>query len=226
MDRELLHTRLEGNFTFKSLETGFSATPDLTLISTPRDGNENAQVLAIVECAFSQDRDSLREKIKKEILARPEIVLAIMICVTESQSYARPSEGSEAWKFFFKDPEGRCRDAKSFFHVRPSDESSSDVDERYTLRPIVIAGHTWCDIASIEYFLWVKDRADKPIDVDEDLPTREVRHFSFGQISQSHTNIVLPGISWIRIWFRQPRWTRSSRNCVRGWRRCNSQSLH
>lgn len=192
-DRRILRATFESNFTFKSSQTGFSATPDLSLIlmSLKRKSSrcKDFQVLAIVECAFSQNRKELESKIRKELAARPEMVLVIMILVNENEDYRCPEEGSLAWVKFSRDLE--CRDAPSFFH---SDDESSTTDsatdsesdelggsgreESFILQPVVIAEHQWCNITSVEYCVWVKND-DDPIDIDNDRVTYGVGGYIF-----------------------------------------------
>lgn len=192
IDRRVLRATFESNFTFKSLQTGFSATPDLSLVimSLKRKTSrcKDFQVLTIVECAFSQNKKELEEKIRKELSAHPEIVLVIMILVNENKDYHCPEEDSPAWVKFSRDLE--CRDAHSFFrsddepsatdsdtYSESSDESGdSGLDEPFTLQPVVIAQHQWCNITSVEYRVWVKN-GDNPININRDHVTCSVGHY-------------------------------------------------
>jgi len=178
IDRHLLRVTLESNFTFKSSQTGFSATPDLSLVLMPLirrgQGHKDFQVLALVECAFSQDEVALKEKLRKELATRPETVLVIMILINEHQDYRSPKEGSAAWNLFSQEEE--CRDIDSFFCLEQSDtnsiQSSSNLgEERFQLKPVVIAGHEWCHMMSVEYRVWVKDDATDIINIDKDKMT-------------------------------------------------------
>jgi len=174
----ILHATFKSNFTFQSSQTGFSATPDLSLIimslKRKMSRGQDFEVLAIVECAFSQNKSDLEEKIRNELAACPEIALVITILINESETYHRPTEESQAWRMFSQ--EEKCQDATSFLRFNESDISSksksepksdSSLKEDFTLQPIVIAGHQWCSISSVEYHVWVKSDMDEVINIDK-----------------------------------------------------------
>lgn len=176
INKQLLHATFKSNFTFQSSQTGFLATPDLSFIimslKRKMSRGQDFQVLAIMECAFSQNKGDLEEKIRKELAARPEIVLVIMILVNESEAYCRPTEELHAWWMFSQ--EEMCRDATSFLRFDESDVSSesesksdSDLKEHFTLQPVMIAKHQWCSISSVKYHVWVKSNNDEVIDIDK-----------------------------------------------------------
>ena len=162
INREMLCTTLESKFPLQSLH-GSMLTPDLSLMVMALEqtmlGCKNPQVLAIVECAFSQDKAVLREKIKKELAARPEMVLVIVIIVNETQDYHGPEEESEAWHVFSSEKE--TQDINSFLSISQLDVDSTAPDpnfneDSFVLKPVIVAGHQWCGVASVEYCVWVK----------------------------------------------------------------------
>ena len=95
------HATLEHNLTLRSLHTRFSATPNLALVAMPiKHMLSSSNLLAVVECAFGQDRDKLMKKIRSEVEGWPEIVLVVMIIVSETRGYISPEDGSPTWDFF------------------------------------------------------------------------------------------------------------------------------
>jgi len=104
INKHILCATFESKFTFQSSQTGFSATPDLSLIimslKQKMSRGQDFEVLAIVECAFSQNKSDLEEEIRNELAARSEIALVIMILINESETYRRPTEESQAWRMF------------------------------------------------------------------------------------------------------------------------------
>lgn len=185
INRRILRATLESNFALQSSH-GSTLTPDLSLMVVALEravfGCKDSQILAIVECAFSQDRAVLREKVKRELAARPEIVLVIVIIVNESQDYHGPEEESEAWHVFASEEE--TQDINSFLSFGQSDVNSTGPgpnlnEEVFTLKPVMVAGHQWCDISSVEYRVWVKGDTSDKIDIGKDKATCGVGDISF-----------------------------------------------
>lgn len=198
ISRTQFSTTLEPNLSLRSPRTGFSATPDLALVAMPVQKGPS-QLLAIVECAFSQDHASLMQKIRHEIEGWPEIALVVLILVSEPQDYHSPKEEMMAWKFFSQHE--RCLSPEDFLalpasidasdsELTDSDElelsseqsnsavqpdsaeqssthSNSDDLESLVLKPVMIAGHTWCHIGTVEYQVWIKNDGDEKINLDD-----------------------------------------------------------
>ncbi|KAF8128996.1 hypothetical protein EV363DRAFT_1169749 [Boletus edulis] len=208
INRQRLRVTLEPNLTLRSSLTGFSATPDLALVATPdlalatrpaEGESSSSNLLAVVECAFSQDRNQLMEKVRSEVEGWPGIVLAVVIIVSEACSCHSPLMGSPSWDFFaqhksclspdtflslphsidecvadtpVKVPSDCLDDSSVSSNVcfdAVSDDSDSDTDggsEPLVLDPIILAGHKWCDIGDVQYYVWVKK--DGILDLDGD----------------------------------------------------------
>ncbi|KAG2340787.1 hypothetical protein BDR05DRAFT_1032515 [Suillus weaverae] len=109
------------------------AIPDMAIeMAAATENHWSHEVIVIGECAFAQDTDSVRRKIKHEIAGHPNILMVILVVIDEHQPYRSP---------------GRSK-------VRSPDQ------------PIVIAGHTWCHLASVRFHVWV--RGNEPINIDVD----------------------------------------------------------
>lgn len=148
--------------------------PDLSLIAMPtkRDGKKSSDylVLAVVECAFSQEKDDLFEKLQALITTRPQIVLAIAIIIREEKEYVNPKFGSEAWDAL---TQLECLGHGAFMaYSKPAPTTSESEDstqsaggsEDFELHPVTVAGHRWCNISSVKLHAWVK-QDDTPINI-------------------------------------------------------------
>ncbi|KAI6046821.1 hypothetical protein EDC04DRAFT_2597913 [Pisolithus marmoratus] len=148
INRQLLHAALETNFLIQSSQTRFPGIPDLSLT-----------LLAMTS-----------HKIKmKEVAACPEIILIIMILIKEAQDYHSPVEGLVAWSQLSNQ---NWLDKDSFLRLRHSNVNSNESDshlqgEHFTFKLVIVAEHCWCNIASVEYHVWVKSSSIEKIDIDE-----------------------------------------------------------
>jgi len=193
INRQRLRIALEPNLSLRSTLTSFLATPDLALISASTGARSlSMDVLAVVECAFSQDHDSLMMKIRNEVKGWPGIVLVVAIFVSEARDYKSPPADSPTWNYFAQ--HDSVLSPNHFLSLPPaidesaasapvehnpsgtpdcystdSDGSNSDSDgelEPLVLDPITIAGHTWCEIHDVQYRVWVQE--DNILDLDGD----------------------------------------------------------
>ncbi|KAG6381045.1 hypothetical protein JVT61DRAFT_5441 [Boletus reticuloceps] len=192
INRHRLRIALEPNLTLRSTLTGFVATPGLALVCMSTGQRCSKNVFAMVECAYSQDRNSLMEKIRDEVEGWPEITLVVAIIVTEDHDYKSPLEDSPTWNYFAQHES--ILSPQDFLSLHPSidgsmvehsplntadpagprystvlGESDSDSDdelEPLVLNPITIAGHTWCHIHDVQYLVWVKE--DGVLDLNGD----------------------------------------------------------
>ena len=86
----------------------------------------------------------------------------------------------EAWDLFEQDEE--CRNAFLFLSLRQQDQSGSDINDQFTLNPVMVGGHAWCNIHCVEYFVWVKENVDKLIYIDVDEKTYGVCKWLLNQV--------------------------------------------
>lgn len=138
--------------------TSVSAIPDMAIrMDTVTENYWSHEILVIGECAFAQDTDSVLRKIKYEIAGHPEVLMVILVVIDEHQRYRSPDHMSEAWQVLCQ---GASPHSVSSFHSLQKDATRSHH------QPIVIAGHTWCHLASVRFHIWV--RGDEPINIDVD----------------------------------------------------------
>ncbi|KAG1867237.1 hypothetical protein DFJ58DRAFT_861492 [Suillus subalutaceus] len=93
--------------------------------------------MSIWTVAMTRGHVGLLWKIKKEIADNAEVLMAIMMLRQETSA----------------------RSPSSFHSLQGDPARSHD-------KHIVIAGHTWCHLASVRFHVWV--RGDEPINVDND----------------------------------------------------------
>lgn len=160
-DRYTLRAKVEMNLPFQSSKDGFTATPDLSLLLASLMDPPSPEIPLLVECAFSQDRDGLWTKLRGEIDVHPEVVLVVVIIITETPDYHSPEGDSDAWNQFVK--EDHCRDCKSFLGLK----NRHDAGGAQSLC-VEVAGHVWCKIVSADYYVWVKDDTNHRVDIDSE----------------------------------------------------------
>lgn len=169
-DQDVIRTTVHMNLSLKS--DFMSATPDMSISFTTMEGPSRAALVPFIgECAFSQDEGKLIQKLKSEVAAHPEVVLVVAVIIREESPYRSPAPYSPTW-------ETLCKGPPSSFNDFMADIEGSK--ERTLSRPIVVAGHTWCKVASVEYRVWVRRDKDEPIDVEK----HDAEHMVTGVSSQ------------------------------------------
>ena len=109
----------------------------------------------ILEVAFTQTLVDVFLKVKELLNAFPEILIVIVVNITETRVYQSPATNSVAWNTFWQDE--NPLDLGTFIPPQCSPQGLE----------INSGGHMWCSIKSIDYHVWVKSglNGDK-IDVD------------------------------------------------------------
>lgn len=166
----MLSTKVEMNLPFQSLEDGFTANPDLTLfLASPMDP-QTPEIPIIIKCTFSQDCASLWKTMKKEIDAHPEVVLLIVIIITEMPDYHSPGKDSDVWKQFVK--KDRYCDAKSFLGLKDHNATSGVESLCQGCWSCVVQYHD----CGVLLYVWVKDDASHRINVNSEHEALGVNH--------------------------------------------------
>jgi hypothetical protein len=141
------------------------AVPDMVIqMHAATDNYWSHDVLVFVECAFAQDTGSVLRKIKYEIAVHPEVLMVILVVIDEDQRYRSPERTSEAWRMLRQEISPHSE--SSFYSLQEDTHQSHD-------KPIVIAGHTWCHLASARFHIWL--RGDEPINLDIDVDNNELQ---------------------------------------------------
>ena len=109
----------------------------------------------ILEVAFTQTLADILLKVGELLNAFPEILVVIVIDITETRVYQAPATSSVAWNTF-----RQHEDLLGLGEFIPPQRSQKGT--------VINSGrHTWCSINSIDYPVWVKNGLNGgKIDVD------------------------------------------------------------
>lgn len=189
---ERLRVGVERGLSIRSPLTDFLATPDLALVAAL--SGDRSSVFGVMECAFSQDHAKMMMKIRDEVEGWPEITLALAIFISEVRDYKSPLPGSPTWDYFaqrkanhpflkFLSLPSSVNGSTASTPVEHTPADADDLDGHsdtsdspnlnshvdLDLRPVTIAGHTWCEIENVKFRVWVKENG--VLDLDEDSVT-------------------------------------------------------
>ncbi|KIK11328.1 hypothetical protein PISMIDRAFT_25790 [Pisolithus microcarpus 441] len=114
--------------------------------------NSIASIPASNKC-LTLPHQKVFKKVAMLIAACPEVLMVVIVLINESPHYQSPSEKSLAWKMFANHQDSL--DLTDFMSLCDVDSGDVDVGEDFMV-PIVVAGHTWCCISSVDYYVWLK----------------------------------------------------------------------
>ncbi|KAF9241341.1 hypothetical protein BU15DRAFT_73466 [Melanogaster broomeanus] len=126
-DGMLIRPSVEMNLSLKSSCGEFDATPDIAILLARQSG--------------------LHLDPQLEISAHPEIIMVMMIIITEDTPYHSPKEGSTAWHTFCHHT--KCSSFSQFLGMM----ETTDGDDR-ALGPVTVANHSWTRITQVDYYVW------------------------------------------------------------------------
>lgn len=159
-DDDLIRPSVEMNLPLKSRSGDFNAIPDIAILLARQSGLRlNSEIVFLGECAFSQNEEILLKKLQLEVDAHPEITVVVMIIITEASAYHSPKNNSLAYQTFRRHPE--CSTLQEFLGMMEATDNDSE-----WLGPVTVAGHAWCRISNIDYYVWVKDSGEEKITID------------------------------------------------------------
>ncbi|KIK22279.1 hypothetical protein PISMIDRAFT_11747 [Pisolithus microcarpus 441] len=145
--------------------------------------NEPSMFLLIGECAFSQNEAILRDKLKKITVELPDLVVVMMIVIQEDTPFNLPQQKSTAWEFFKS--HGTLLSQKEFLTL------CTDLSEPICLgKSITIGGHTWCHLAAVEYFIWVREVGGNLIDINNSGTDSSMRGMLFPEIRMGEVDAM------------------------------------
>ncbi|KIK73868.1 hypothetical protein PAXRUDRAFT_20422 [Paxillus rubicundulus Ve08.2h10] len=151
----LVHPLVEMNLSLRSSSGDFNAPPDLSICLAHLSGRRlKPTFICIGECTFSQDKETLLKKLQLKVDARSEIMMVVMIILTETSPYCSFKEDLTAWHT--SRHHSKCSSFKEFLDMI----ETIDEDSKW-LGPITVANHTWCHISNVNYHVWVKDGEEK-----------------------------------------------------------------
>ncbi|KAG1895902.1 uncharacterized protein F5891DRAFT_983909 [Suillus fuscotomentosus] len=144
-----------------------SVTPDMVISLTAMQGPMQKLLIPYIgEMALIEQWDHVFKKMESMIVARPEIILAMIVLVREAKRYTSPQEDSIATDTLHN----HCNDEE-----KPNPLSLEEfITQRSTLQnfeePVQVSDHTWCHVESVEYFVWIKGDKDRAIDMHNGKP--------------------------------------------------------
>ena len=69
----------------------------------------------------------------------------------------------------------KCHKVNDFMALDPSGQEDVDDAGAFTLRPFTMAQHSWCNIMSVEYQVWVQDDTGEKLNIGIDKMAIGVR---------------------------------------------------
>ncbi|KAI6020786.1 hypothetical protein BKA83DRAFT_4494612 [Pisolithus microcarpus] len=139
--------------------------------------------LLIGECAFSQNKAVLHDKLKKITAELPDLVAVMMIVIQEDAPFNSPQQKSAAWEFFKS--HGTLLSQKEFLAL------CTDLSELICLsKSITVGGHTWCHLATVEYFIWVREVGGNPININNSGADSSTRGTLFPEIRMGEVDAM------------------------------------
>jgi hypothetical protein len=164
-DRKIIRPRISMNYRLKI--EGKTVTPDLTVtIAATLGPMESVVVLGLGECALSENKVHVFTKMRKEVTAHPEVDFAIIALIKEAMPYECPIPDSTTFKTLISedDADHDPLSLRAFIRQRSTPRQFNN--------PIKVAEHNWCQVESVEYFVWTKGVNGTPINIDDRDPQR------------------------------------------------------
>ncbi|KAI6021932.1 hypothetical protein EDC04DRAFT_2607107 [Pisolithus marmoratus] len=146
----------------------------LSLRDISKRMNKPSMFLLVGECAFSQNEAVLHDKLKKLIVELPNLVAVMMIVIWEDTPFSSPQKKSTTWEYFKS--HGRLLSQKEFLDLH------ADLNEPIHLgKSIIVGGHIWCHLATVEYFIWMREVGGNLIDIDNSSTDSTTRGSGWGR---------------------------------------------
>ncbi|KAI6044303.1 hypothetical protein EDC04DRAFT_2940816 [Pisolithus marmoratus] len=156
----------------------------LSLRDISEQMNEPSMFLLVSECAFSQNEAVLHDKLKKLIAELPNLVAVMMMVIRKDVPFSLPQKKSAAWEYFKSC--GRLLSQKEFLDL------CADLNEPVHLgKSIIVGGHIWCHLATVEYFIWVREVRGNLIDIDNSGADSTTRGMLFPEVRMGEVDAML-----------------------------------
>lgn len=171
--------------------------PDMSMSLFPVEERPNEVLIPFFgECAFSETDAHVFQKAENMVLAHPEVKCVTVVLVHEATEYAPPDQESTVSKALFGGTDSNPKPLAlgEFLDRRNTPRSFGE--------PIVIGGHTWCHLSSVEFFLWVKRDDESPINVRSEDPAGMAYETLVPEIDMDAvTEMLERGLTKIRDFF-------------------------
>ncbi|KAG1746786.1 hypothetical protein EDD22DRAFT_958331 [Suillus occidentalis] len=181
-----------------------TVTPDICITITPAQGPTRVRFVPFLgESAFTEEKLHAIRKLKKTIVAHPEIKVVTLALIREAQPYSKPERGSLASATFHKDlmPLDLSSLASATFHkdLTPLDLESFITERFPPCTSITIADHNWCHISTVEIFVWVRGDDELIINIDNEDAEHMARGTLLPEIDMGAVGVMLNrGVEKIR----------------------------
>ncbi|KAI5990937.1 hypothetical protein EDD15DRAFT_2369305 [Pisolithus albus] len=128
------------------------AIPDLSVMISTKGGMFERPVW-LMECAFSQSDCDVMHKLDAYVRDIPDLLVVGKILITQAERYASPgSNGSVAQQLRSSDIMTR----EEWLHNHSVDD----------FHQVVVDGHTWFSLSSVEIHVWTRQAGGSPIELD------------------------------------------------------------
>lgn len=128
------------------------AIPDLSIIMCT-EGSRLGRLVCLMECAFSQSDCDVMRKLNTYVRDIPDLLVVGKILVKEAERYASPGSDSSVA------PQLRSSDTmtgEEWGHDQGADE----------FHRVVVDGHTWFSLSSVEIHVWTRQAGRSEIEID------------------------------------------------------------
>ncbi|KAI6010230.1 hypothetical protein EDC04DRAFT_2610296 [Pisolithus marmoratus] len=114
----------------------------------------------------------------------PDLVAVMMIVIWEDIPFSLSQKKSTTWEYFKSC--GRLLSQKEFLDL------CADLNELIHLsKSIIIGGHIWCHLATVEYFIWVREVRGNPINIDNSSTDSTARGMLFPEVRMGEVDAML-----------------------------------
>ncbi|KIK19404.1 hypothetical protein PISMIDRAFT_13676 [Pisolithus microcarpus 441] len=181
--QSVVHANVHMNRSIRFNNSEFVPDMLLSLRDISKRTNEPSMFLLISECAFSQNEAVLCDKLKKITVELPNLVMVMMIVIREDTPFNSPQQKSAAWEFFKS--HGTLLSQKEFLTL------CADLSEPICLgKSITVGGHTWCHLATVEYFIWVREVRGNLINIGNSSADSSARGTLFPEIRMGEVDAM------------------------------------
>ncbi|KAG1884288.1 hypothetical protein F4604DRAFT_1919416 [Suillus subluteus] len=162
-NRQIIRPQISMNYRLKVGDK--TVTPDLTVtISATSGPTERVVISGLGECALSENKFHVFAKMQDEIMAHPEVDFAIIILINEATPYKSPIPDSTTSKALISENDTDINPLPLGAFIR---QCSTPCQFN---NPVKVADHNWCQVESVEYFIWTKGVNGAPINIDDHDP--------------------------------------------------------
>ncbi|KAG1865085.1 hypothetical protein C8R48DRAFT_772789 [Suillus tomentosus] len=164
-DRMIVRPRIQMNHKLRIQHK--SVTPDMTISISAMEGpTESVIISGLGECALTEDRDHVFSKMQAEVRTHPEVDFVVIVLIDEAMSCKSPHPDSSASKALMPEDVTNSQPLSLKLFIRQCSTPC------WFDKPVKVADHNWCQVVSVEYYVWAKGDNGTPINIDNHDPQR------------------------------------------------------